>query len=84
VTTTIPIPKVLARYELDRSFILEIERIYGVLIQDLKPEEQLKMMPQVRNYLQMLHRLQSDKLGGPSSIICPPQAIVTRPNGCKS
>jgi hypothetical protein len=83
-TTTIPVPRVLAAYKRDRSFILEIERIDGVLMQDLKLEEQLKVMPQVRNYLQMLHRLRSDKLGRPSGIICPPQAIVTRPNSCKS
>jgi hypothetical protein len=83
-TKTIPVPRILAIYERDGSFILETERIDGVLMQDLIPEEQLKVMPQVRNCLQKLYRLRSDKLGGPSGIICPPQVIVIRPNSFKS
>ena len=82
--TPIPVPKVLAAYERNGSFILETERIDGILMQDLEPEEQVKVMPQIHLCLQMLHRLRSDKMGGPSGIICPPQAVVSRPNGCKS
>jgi hypothetical protein len=81
--TTVLVPRVLATYERDGSFILKTERIHGVLMQDLKPKEQLEVMPQIRDYLQKLHRLRSNHLGGPSGIICPPQAIILRPNNCK-
>ena len=53
-------------------------------MQELKPEEQRKVMPQIRDYLQELRKLHSDKLGGPSGFIFPPQAIVSRPGRCKS
>jgi Phosphotransferase enzyme family len=82
--TSVPVPRVLATYERDGSFILETERIDGILMQDLKPEEQLEVMPQIRDCLQELHSLRSNKLGGPSGIICPPQAIMLRPTDCKS
>lgn len=53
-------------------------------MQELKPEEQRKVMPQIRHCLQELRRLRSNKLGGPSGFIFPPQAVVSRPGGCKS
>jgi hypothetical protein len=37
--TIVPVPRVLATYERDGSFILKTKRINGVLMQDLKLEE---------------------------------------------
>lgn len=84
MNTTIPVPEVVAAYERDGSFFLETKLIDGVLMRDLKPEEQLEVMPQIRKCLQMLRGLRSARLGGPSGIIFPPQAIVSRPDGPKS
>ena len=82
--TSIPVPRLLAAYEHDGSFILETERIHGVLMQDLTPAEQSKVKPQIRHVLKELHSLRSDKLGGPSGLICPPQAVFCRPGERKT
>jgi serine/threonine protein kinase len=82
-TTTIPVPRLLAAYTQDGSFILETDRIDGVLMQELSPEKQRTVMPQIRHYLRELRKIHSDKLGGPCGLAFPPQAVVCRPNGCK-
>jgi hypothetical protein len=82
-TTKIPVPRVLAAYTEDGSFILETDRINGVLMKELSLEEQRKVIPQIRHYLQELRNIHSDKLGGPCGLAFPPQAVVCRPNGCK-
>jgi hypothetical protein len=53
-------------------------------MRDLKLEEQLEVMPQIRKCLQMLRGLRSARLGEPSGIIFPLQVIVSRPDGPKS
>ena len=50
-TTTIPVPRLLAAYIEDGSFILETDHINGVLMQELSLEEQRKVIPQIRHYL---------------------------------
>lgn len=79
--TTIPVPEILDAYEKDDgSFILETKLIDGVEMEQLSREDQKKAMPQVRQCLEILRRLESEKLGGPgpSGFIWQPQTIFTR------
>ena len=62
----------------DGSYILETERFNGILMQEMKPEEQRKLMPQIRHHLKDLHKLHSDKLGGPSAKAFVPFAVLVR------
>ena len=82
-TTTIPVPRLLAAYTEDGSFILETDRIDGVLMQELSLEKQRQVIPQVRRYLRELRNIHSEKLGGPCGLAFPPQAVVCRPNACE-
>jgi hypothetical protein len=76
-TTKIPMPRVLAVYTEDGSFILETDRINGVLMKELSLEEQRKVIPQIRHYLQELRNIHSDKLGGPCGLAFPPHESIT-------
>jgi len=83
--TRIPVPEVLrACSQQDGSFILETKLVDGVEMGDLKREEREIVKRQIRSCIKILQSLRSDKLGGPSGIVMPPQAIVTHPDGPKS
>ncbi|MCJ1435628.1 hypothetical protein MMC27_005002 [Xylographa pallens] len=71
-TTNIPVPKVLEAYEKDGSYHLSTQRVPGVSMNKLSENEQAIVMDEVKIHLQTLKGLKSDRIGGPSDIICPP------------
>ncbi|KAI5862978.1 kinase-like domain-containing protein [Durotheca rogersii] len=72
-TTNIPVPDVLEAYEEDGSFVLVTRLLSGVQMSKLPSEDQAVVMKEVDSYLQILRKLQSNHIGGPSGIVCPPQ-----------
>lgn len=71
--TNIPVPDVLEAYEEDGSFVLVTTLLSGVQMSKLPPEEQAVVMKEVDSHLQTLQTLRSNRIGGPSGIVCPPQ-----------
>lgn len=73
--TTIPVPAVLEAYSDDGSFVLVTERLFGVTMCKLSPDEQALVMEEVETHLVALRGLRSDTctIGGPSGVVCPPR-----------
>jgi len=63
--TYIPVPEVLNAYEENGSFFVWIVRVEGVL-KELKEEDRLKVLPEIRGHIATLQTLRSNKTGGPS------------------
>ena len=63
--TDIPVPEVLNAYEENGSFFVWIVRVEGVL-KELKEEDRLKVLPEIRGHIATLQTLRSNKTGGPS------------------
>jgi hypothetical protein len=70
--TNIPVPDVLEAYEDDGSFVLITRLLQGVPMNELSSEEQAIVMKEVDSHLQTLQTLRSNRVGGPTGIICPP------------
>jgi serine/threonine protein kinase len=76
------VPEVLAAYEReDGSFVLETKLIDGVEMNDLSRQQRNEVKPQIRQCVERLHSLHSNRLGGPSGIIWPPHGVATPPDG---
>lgn len=71
--TNIPVPDVLQACEDNSSFVLVARRPPGVEMHDLSPEDQAIAMKEVQGFVEVLQQLRSDRLGGPTGLICPPQ-----------
>lgn len=71
--TTIPVPAVLEAYSEDGSFVLVTERLFGVTMCKLSPDDQAVVMEEVETHLVALRGLRSDTIGGLSGVVCPPR-----------
>lgn len=71
--TNIPVPEVLQACEDNGAFVLVTRRLLGVEMHDLSPEDQAIVMKEVQGYVEVLQELRSDRLGGPTGLICPPK-----------
>ncbi|MCJ1390323.1 hypothetical protein MMC18_003181 [Xylographa bjoerkii] len=71
LTTNIPVPKVLFAHEKNGSYHLCTERVPGVCMNDLSQDKQAVVIEEVERHLQTLKCLKSDRIDGPSDIICP-------------
>lgn len=74
--TDIPVPDLLDAYEENGSFFVWTARAEGVPLQDLKREDQLKVLPEIDRHVATLQNLRSNKTGGPSGILCPPYIVT--------
>ena len=75
--TNIPVPNVLAAYEQDGSFFLWTELIRGVRMKELSIADQAVVMKELEGHLRTLRTLQSNHIGGPTIIICPPNRVTS-------
>lgn len=71
--TNFPVPEVLQACEDNGAFVLVTRRLLGVETHDLSPEHQAVVMKDVQGYIEVLQKLRSDCLGGPTGLICPPE-----------
>lgn len=71
--TTIPVPAVLEAYSDGGSFVLVTERLFGVAMCKLSPDEQAVVIEEVEGHVRALQTLRSDTIGGPSGVVCPPR-----------
>ena len=71
--TSIPVPDVLQACEDNGAFVLVTQRLPGVEMRELSPEHQAIVMEEVQGYVEVLQKLGSGRLGGPTGLICPPQ-----------
>ncbi|KAK3337752.1 kinase-like domain-containing protein [Cercophora scortea] len=69
---SIPVPDVLEAYNDDGSFVLVTRRLMGVSMNKLPPDDQAIVAKEVETHLRALHALRSNRTGGPSGIVCPP------------
>ena len=78
--TNIPVPEVFADFEDDGAFYLVTRYIDGVLMNDLPEDDKATINRELENYLQSLHNLKSDKVGGPSGLVVPPRPVMEKTN----
>ena len=71
--TNIPVPDVIEAYEERGSSVLVTKRLSGISMNELSPQGQAVVMEEVKNHLQTLRTLRSNRTGGPSGIISPPK-----------
>lgn len=74
--TNIPLPEILDTYTKDGCFYLWTKRIDGLDMQELCPEDQSKVIEEVEEHRKALRDLKSNRMGGPSGIVCPPPRIL--------
>jgi aminoglycoside phosphotransferase len=74
--TDIPIPEVFGAYGENGSFLVWTARVEGVPLKELKEEDRLKVLPEIRRHIATLQTLRSNKTGGPSGILCPPYMVT--------
>jgi aminoglycoside phosphotransferase len=67
------VPDVLDAYDDDGAFVLVTQRLPGVRMDKLCPEDQAVVMKEVESHIQALQNLRSTRTGGPSGLVCPPQ-----------
>ena len=71
--TNIPVPTVLEAYEDDDgSYVLVTSRPPGVQMHTLSDQDRAAVLPQVEIYSRAIHRLHSNRTGGPTGLVCPP------------
>lgn len=78
--TDITVSKVLDAYEDNGSFLVSAARTEGVSLQELREEDRLKALNEIRADISKLQTLQSNKIGGPSGILGPPCVVANHFN----
>ncbi|PMD60200.1 kinase-like protein [Hyaloscypha bicolor E] len=73
--TNIPVPEVLAAYEKDGSFFLWTEICHGIPMKELSVTDQAVVIKELEGHLRILQTLRSNRIGGPTGIICPPPRV---------
>lgn len=73
--TTIPVPKLYACFRDDEAVYLITEYIEGRGMDELEDEEKLIVGEEIESFVQQLHGLKSNNIGGPSGLIIPPYRV---------
>ncbi|OBT61894.1 hypothetical protein VE03_08725 [Pseudogymnoascus sp. 23342-1-I1] len=74
--TKIPVPDVLAADNQDDSFCLWTRRVHGVPMKDLSFENREIVIIELEAHLRTLQNLRSDRIGGPTRILCLPNIVT--------
>ncbi|OBT88438.1 hypothetical protein VE02_03294 [Pseudogymnoascus sp. 03VT05] len=74
--TNVPVPDVLAADNQDDSFCLLTNRVHGVPINELSFENQEIVKVELKSHLLTLQNLRSDRIGGPTGILCLPNIVT--------
>lgn len=74
--TAIPVPRILEAFNDGESFVLVTQRLSGVKMNELSLEDQVVVMKEVETHINTLRTLRSDRTGGPSGIVCPPNRVT--------
>ena len=74
--TDIPVPDFLDAYDQDGSFYLWTRRVDGVPMKELSESKRKRVIIQLEVHLRTLRNLRSDRIGGPTGILCPPNIVT--------
>ena len=74
--TNIPVPRVLAAFPDDSSYVLVMEYMQGVPLKTLESREKEIGFAEIANHLDTLRTLKSNRMGGITGLILPPYRVL--------